>query len=111
MNLTTARSVKRSREIGIRIVVGAVRPVLIRQFIGEAILLTFLAVIVAVVLVIVLLPVFNTITQKQIEYPFVHPSFWAALIALTLITGAIAGSYPALFLSSFNPVTVLKGTL
>ena len=111
MNLTTARSVKRSREIGIRKVVGAVRPVLIRQFIGEAILLTFLAVIVAVVLVIVLLPVFNTITQKQIEYPFVHPSFWAALIALTLITGAIAGSYPALFLSSFNPVTVLKGTL
>ncbi|MBS1529642.1 MAG: ABC transporter permease [Bacteroidetes bacterium] len=111
MNLTTARSVKRSREIGIRKVVGAVRPVLIRQFIGEAILLTFLAVIVAVALVIVLLPVFNTITQKQIEYPFVHASFWAALVALTLITGAIAGSYPALFLSSFNPVTVLKGAL
>ncbi|HEX3385100.1 MAG TPA: ABC transporter permease, partial [Mucilaginibacter sp.] len=111
MNLTTARSVKRSREIGIRKVVGAVRPLLIRQFIGEAMLLTFMAVIVAVALVTVLLPTFNTITQKQIEYPFLHITFWVWLIALTVITGAIAGSYPALFLSSFNPVTVLKGTL
>jgi putative ABC transport system permease protein len=111
MNLTTARSVKRSREIGIRKVVGAVRPVLIRQFIGEAILLTFLAVIVAMALVIVLLPVFNSITEKQIEYPFVHITFWLWLAALTLVTGLVAGSYPALFLSSFNPVTVLKGTV
>ncbi|MGZ3944724.1 MAG: ABC transporter permease [Mucilaginibacter sp.] len=111
MNLTTARSVKRSREIGIRKVVGAVRAVLIRQFIGEAILLTFLAAIVAMALVIVLLPVFNSITQKQIEYPFVHITFWIWLLVLTVITGVIAGSYPALFLSSFNPVTVLKGAL
>lgn len=111
MNLTTARSVKRSREIGIRKVVGAVRPVLIRQFIGEAILLTFLAVAIATVLVLVLLPVFNQITEKQIAYPFADFGFWAWLILLTVITGAIAGSYPALFLSSFNPVVVLKGTL
>ena len=111
MNLTTARSIKRSREIGIRKVVGAVRPILIRQFLGEAILLTFLAVIVAMALVIVLLPVFNAITEKQIEYPFVHITFWLWMAALTLVTGMVAGSYPALFLSSFNPVTVLKGTL
>ncbi|MBS1528039.1 MAG: ABC transporter permease [Bacteroidetes bacterium] len=111
MNLTTARSVKRSREIGVRKVVGAVRPVLIRQFIGEAILLTFLAVIVAVALVTVLLPVFNSITEKQIAYPFARLTFWLGLILLTFITGLVAGSYPALFLSSFNPVTVLKGTL
>ncbi|HVW15148.1 MAG TPA: ABC transporter permease [Mucilaginibacter sp.] len=111
MNLTTARSVKRSREIGVRKVVGAVRPVLIRQFIGEAILLTFLSVIVAIALVTVLLPVFNSITEKQIAYPFTHLTFWFGLILLTIITGFIAGSYPALFLSSFSPVTVLKGTL
>jgi ABC-type antimicrobial peptide transport system permease subunit len=111
MNLTTARSIKRSREIGIRKVVGAVRPVLIRQFIGEAILLTFLAVAIAIILVMVLLPVFNQITEKQIAYPFADFSFWVWLILLTVITGALAGSYPALFLSSFNPVVVLKGTL
>ncbi|MFI5159854.1 MAG: ABC transporter permease [Sphingobacteriales bacterium] len=111
MNLTTARSIKRSREIGIRKVVGAVRSVLIRQFIGEAMLLTLLAVIAAMALVIILLPVFNAITEKQIAYPFGHATFWLWLTALTLVTGLVAGSYPALFLSSFNPVTVLKGTL
>lgn len=111
MNLTTARSVKRSREIGVRKVVGAVRPVLIRQFMGEAILLTVLAVIIAVVLVGALLPVFNSITQKHIEYPLNQLSFWLCLIALTLVTGIISGSYPALFLSSFSPIKVLKGTV
>jgi hypothetical protein len=111
MNLTTARSVKRSREIGVRKVVGAVRPVLIWQFLGEAILLTAMAVLIAVLLVIALLPVFNTITQKQISYPFADYRFWIGLLLLTLITGVISGSYPALFLSSFKPVTVLKGAL
>jgi ABC-type antimicrobial peptide transport system permease subunit len=111
MNLTTARSIKRAREIGVRKVVGAVRGVLIRQFIGEAILLTFLAVLISVLLVLILLPEFNSVTQKQISYPFGHLSFWLWLVALTVITGFIAGSYPALFLSAFNPVTVLKGTV
>ena len=111
MNLTTARSVKRAREIGVRKVVGAVRPVLIRQFIGEAILLTFLAVLIAAFLVAVLLPVFNSVTQKEIEYPSKQISFWLWLAGLTLITGFISGSYPALFLSGFNPVKVLKGTI
>ncbi len=111
MNLTTARSIKRAREIGVRKVVGAVRSVLIAQFIGEAILLTFLSVIAAVILLVFLLPVFNSVTQKQIEYPFVHPGFWLWLTGLTLVTGTISGSYPALFLSGFNPVLVLKGTV
>jgi putative ABC transport system permease protein len=111
MNLTTARSVKRAREIGVRKVVGAVRGVLIRQFIGEAVLLTFIAVIISIILVLILLPVFNSVTQKQISYPFNHLSFWLWLVGLTTITGFLSGSYPALFLSSFNPVKVLKGTV
>ena len=111
MNLTTARSVKRSREIGVRKVVGAVRPVLVRQFLGEAILLTSIAMVIAILLVVALLPVFNEVTQKQIAYPFADYRFWVGLLLLTLITGVISGSYPALFLSSFKPVTVLKGAL
>jgi len=110
MNLTTARSVKRAREIGVRKVVGAVRPVLIRQFIGEAVLLTFIAMVIAVLLVLALLPVFNWVTEKQISYPFANYQFWLGLVLLTLVTGFISGSYPALFLSAFNPVAVLKGT-
>jgi putative ABC transport system permease protein len=111
MNLTTARSVKRAREIGIRKVVGALRSSLIWQFISESLLITSMAVIIALVLVVLLLPVFNQITQKQIELPFNQLSFWIKLVALTLVTGFISGSYPALFLSSFNPVKVLKGAI
>jgi putative ABC transport system permease protein len=111
MNLTTARSVKRAKEIGVRKVVGAVRGVLIRQFISESLLLTSMAVIVSLIMLVALLPYFNQITQKQIELPFHEPVFWVKLLVITLITGVISGSYPALFLSSFNPVKVLKGTL
>ena len=111
MNLTTARSVKRAREIGVRKVVGALRSSLIWQFISESLLITSMAVIVSLVLLALLLPVFNQITQKQIELPFNLVPFWLKLVAITLITGLISGSYPALFLSSFNPVKVLKGTL
>ena len=111
MNLTTARSVKRAREIGIRKVVGAVRSVLIKQFIGESLLITSLAVIVSLILLILLLPLFNQVTQKQIELPFDQADFWLKLVGITIITGLVSGSYPALFLSSFNPVKVLKGAL
>jgi len=111
MNLTTARSVKRAREIGVRKVVGAIRSVLIQQFIGEAIWLTFIAAFIALILVALLLPGFNTVTQKQISLPFNQGYFWIGLLGLTLITGVISGSYPALFLSSFNPVKVLKGAI
>ena len=111
MNLTTARSVKRAREIGVRKVVGALRSALIQQFICESLLITAMAVIISLVLVLVLLPFFNQVTQKQLSLPFDQPLFWLRLIALTLLTGFISGSYPALFLSSFNPVKVLKGTM
>ena len=110
MNLTTARSVKRAKEIGIRKVVGAVRPALIRQFIGEAVLLSFFSVILALGMVILVLPAFNHMTGKEISFPYGSSSFWLSLAGLTLVTGAISGSYPALFLSSFQPIQVLKGT-
>ena len=110
MNLTTARSIHRAREIGVRKVIGAVRSVLIRQFIGESLFLTCFSVAVALLLVILFLPLFNTITNKQIELPFNLASFWLKLGVITIITGFISGSYPAVFLSSFKPVTVLKGS-
>jgi putative ABC transport system permease protein len=111
MNLTTARSVKRAREIGVRKVVGALRSSLIWQFISESLLITSIAVIFSLVLVVLLLPLFNQVTQKQIDLPFKQLPFWLKLAGITLVTGLISGSYPALFLSSFNPVKVLKGTL
>jgi len=111
MNLTTARSVKRAKEIGIRKVVGAVRPALIRQFISEAILLASFAMILALGLLVLVLPFFNQMTGKHIIFPYGSSSFWLWMAALTLVTGAIAGSYPALFLSSFQPIRVLKGGL
>jgi len=111
MNLTTARSVKRAKEIGIRKVVGAVRPALIRQFISEAVLLAFFSMILALGLLVLVLPFFNQMTGKHIAFPYGSSSFWLWMAALTLVTGAIAGSYPALFLSSFQPIRVLKGSL
>lgn len=111
MNLTTARSVKRAKEIGVRKVVGAVRSALVKQFISESLLITSLSVMIALLLLVVLLPVFNQVTQKQIELPFNQTGFWIKVVCITLVTGLVSGSYPALFLSSFNPVKVLKGTL
>jgi predicted permease len=111
MNLTTARSIKRSREIGIRKVVGAVRPSLIKQFLGEAVMLTFLSLIIALIITALLLPVFNDITSKHIGFPASQLSFWLTIIGLALLTGLIAGSYPALFLSAFEPIRVLKGQM
>ncbi|MEP6846730.1 MAG: ABC transporter permease [Panacibacter sp.] len=109
MNLTTARSVKRAKEIGIRKVVGAVRFALIRQFIGEALLIVSIAVIISVFFVLLALPGFNQLTGKQIHIPFSDYRFWLIIVGLMLATGFISGSYPALYLSSFKPVKVLKG--
>ncbi|HEY5749477.1 MAG TPA: ABC transporter permease [Chryseolinea sp.] len=111
MNLTTARSIKRAKEIGIRKVVGAFRSALIRQFIGEALLIVSGAVILALLVVPLTLPVFNEITRKQITLPIQEPTFWFSILGLTILTGTLSGSYPALYLSSFNPVSVLKGSL
>jgi len=111
MNLTTARSVRRAKEIGIRKVVGAVRPALIRQFIGEAVVLSCFSVLLALGMVLLLLPGFNRLTMKSISFPYGVASFWLSLLALTLVTGIVSGSYPALFLSAFRPIRVLKGSL
>jgi ABC-type antimicrobial peptide transport system permease subunit len=111
MNLATARSVKRAKEVGVRKVVGALRSSLIIQFIGEALLLAFLSLVIALLLVVLLLPAFNQLSGKQLSLPLSQPIFWATLLGLTVLTGFVAGSYPALFLSSLNPVKVLKGSL
>ena len=112
MNLATARSASRAREIGIRKVVGACRKNLVYQFIGESILLSFLAVLVSLLFVLLLLPVFNITSGKLIEgSDLLQTDFLLGLVIITLITGIIAGSYPALFLSAFKPVKVLKGNL
>jgi ABC-type antimicrobial peptide transport system permease subunit len=108
MNLATAQSAKRAKEVGLRKVVGAARSSLVKQFIGEALLLTLFSIVIAIVLSATLLPAFNSLTGKQLSIPFVQPLFWLSVIALMIITGFVAGSYPALFLSSLNPVKVLK---
>ncbi|RRB18405.1 FtsX-like permease family protein [Larkinella knui] len=111
MNLATARSVKRAREVGVRKVVGAGRNWLIGQFIGEALVLTSLSLLIALALVGLLLPIFNSLTEKHITFQFANASFWITLLGMTFLTGLIAGSYPALFLSSLNPIRVLKGAI
>jgi len=110
MNLSTARSEKRAKEVGIRKVVGAQKSSLISQFIGESILLAFLAGIVAVVIVLLALPAYNKLTQKELFLDFGNIYTWLSGIGFILFTGLLAGSYPAFFLSSFQPVKVLKGT-
>ncbi|WP_205573275.1 ABC transporter permease [Flavisolibacter nicotianae] len=111
MNLTTARSVRRAKEIGVRKVVGAFRIALIRQFIGEALFFVFLAAIVSLVLVALVMPLFNELTHKQLTVPFADPRFLLGFAGLILLTGVVSGSYPALYLSSFNSISVLKGTI
>jgi len=110
MNLSTARSEKRSKEVGIRKAVGSERKQLITQFLSESILISTIALILSLVIVTVVLPYFNDISEKKMTILWSHPMFWAALLGFTLLTGLFAGIYPALFLSSFQPVKVLKGT-
>jgi len=111
MNLATARSQKRAREIGVRKVVGAQRWSLIGQFISESMLTCLLAAGVALVLVRLALPAFNQLFDKQLVLELTNPSLWLGTIGLVLLTGFVAGSYPALFLSGLKPVRILKGTL
>jgi putative ABC transport system permease protein len=109
MNLATARSEKRAREVGVRKVLGAARQNLIFQFIGESIMMAVLSAIIAVVIILLVLPAFNLLAQKNLVLGLADPLHFSALITITLICGLIAGSYPSLYLSSFNPVFVLKG--
>jgi len=110
MNLSTARASKRAKEVGVRKVVGAGRTDLIKQFLGESFLLTFIGVLLAVPLLYLLAPYLNQITQTQVQLTFFnHFSIWLVLLGIVFITGALAGSYPAFYLSAFEAIKVLKG--
>ena len=112
MNLSTARSSKRSSEVGVRKVLGAEKSTLIRQFLGESILMTIIAFIFAIAITLILLPLFNQLADKNITLSFDKDIImFFEFLLLALITGVLAGSYPAFYLSSFNPVKVLKGKL
>jgi predicted permease len=111
MNLATARSLRRAREIGVRKVVGAGKRQLVAQFIGESMFVSFLAILVSLTIVALILPSFNTLTEKHLSINLTDPSFLLILLGLTLVTGVISGSYPALFMSTLKPIVVLKGLL
>lgn len=111
MNLTTARGRTRAKEVGLRKVVGARRNHLINQFYGESLLLAFVSLLIAIALVTLFLPAFNNLAQKKLSLIFGNNlPILLGLIGITLFTGLVSGSYPALFLSSFRPVNVIKGT-
>ncbi|HVY73191.1 MAG TPA: ABC transporter permease [Puia sp.] len=110
MNLSTARSEKRAKEVGIRKTVGSLRNQLINQFLTESIVVAFLALIISLGLVLLLLPFFNSLSDKNIHLPGGNLYFWLFILAFTLFTGFISGSYPAFYLSGFDPIRVLKGT-
>ena len=109
MNLSTARSEKRAKEVGIRKAIGSLRRQLIAQFFGESVLMAMMALVLALLLVWVALPLFNGIAAKKMVLPAGKGIFWLMTLGFALFTGLIAGSYPALYLSSFQPVKVLKG--
>ena len=109
MNLATARSEKRAREVGVRKVLGAGKKILIAQFIGEAMVMALLSLLIAVAVIYLILPSFNTLVEKQLQIGLDNPLHLLSLILIGLICGLVAGSYPALYLSSFNPVWVFKG--
>jgi putative ABC transport system permease protein len=112
MNLSTARSFDRAKEIAIRKVAGAYRTNIMRQFLGESMFLAFIALIIAVCVIQLFLPFFNNLSGKQLSFNDIgNPGFIIRLLGVALITGIISGSYPAVFLSSFRPVNILKGAL
>lgn len=110
MNLSTARSAGRAKEVGVRKVLGAEKHSLIAQFLGESILMSGLALLLAVLLTRLFLPTFGNLVQKQLRL-FDEPLIWAGITALTLVTGILSGLYPAFYLSAFRPILVLKGKL
>ena len=111
MNLSTAKSEKRAREVGIRKVIGAKRNSLVGQFIGESVLMAFLAGALALILAELTIEPFNELAYSRLHIPYDNPYFWLCGMGFIVITGAIAGSYPALYLSAHKPIRVLKGSL
>ncbi len=110
MNLSTAQSMKRAKEVGVRKTLGSNRSDLIRQFLTESGLICFLSLLLAVGVAFLVLPAFNDLAGKDISIPFENPVFWLALLGATLVLGILSGTYPAFFMSKFIPVKVLKGS-
>ena len=110
MNLSTAHSLKRSKEVGIRKTLGSSRMGLVHQFLMESGLITFISLILGVIVAIISLPFFNSLAGKNIEIPFSNPIFWLLLLAVSILLGLLSGSYPAFFMSRFIPAKVLKGS-
>ncbi|MGZ3778019.1 MAG: ABC transporter permease, partial [Mucilaginibacter sp.] len=108
MNLSTARSEQRAKEVGVRKVMGAGKGKLIGQFISEALVMSFISVLLAVGLIYLALPAFNDLVQKDLAVSIFQPAHLIYLLVIAVVTGLLAGSYPAFYLSSFNPITVLK---
>lgn len=111
MNLATARSERRAREVGIRRSVGSSKSELVIQFLGESLFTTLLAFVIAVLMAQLVLPLYNELVDKTLEINYLSGRFWGFSLAVVLITGLIAGSYPAFYLSSFRPVKTLKGDI
>ncbi len=110
MNLSTARSEKRAKEVGIRKTVGSLRSQIIGQFLSESVLVAFLAFILSIAFVLLFLPFFNGLADKDMHLPWSNIVFWLLALAFTFFTGIVSGSYPAFYLSGFEPIKVLKGT-
>jgi ABC-type antimicrobial peptide transport system permease subunit len=110
MNMSTAQSVKRAKEVGVRKVIGAGKGSIIFRFLGESIVISFLSGLIAVGIVQLSIKGFNWLTWKDLVVPYQNPYFWLAIVGFTVITGLIAGSYPAFYLSAYKPISVLKGT-
>jgi putative ABC transport system permease protein len=111
MNLSTARSQQRAREVGIRKSVGSDRKQLIFQFLGESLMISAIAFLISIVLVELALPFYNEFVSKKLTIDYTSPLFWIFGLSLTILTGLLAGSYPAFYLSSFKPIKVLKGKI
>ncbi|MGC1515979.1 MAG: FtsX-like permease family protein [Maribacter sp.] len=109
MNLSTAHSLKRAKEIGVRKTLGSNTRNLIGQFLTESVLISLLSLVVGVLLSALLLPFFNELSGKEISIPYTNPLFWMVLLASTVLLGLFSGSYPAFFMSRFKPVKTLKG--
>ena len=109
MNLSTARSEQRAKEVGIRKTIGSLRGQLIAQFLGESVLLAAISFVLAILLAALSLPWFSVLSGKTLIFPWTSPAFWALSLFFTIVTGLLAGSYPAFYLSGFRPVKVLKG--
>ena len=110
MNLSTARSEKRAKEVGIRKAIGSLKSQLITQFFSESLLVVGLAFLLSIIFVLAALPFFNEVADKKMVFPWKEPLFWIVSIGFSILTGIIAGSYPAFYLSSFQPIKVLKGS-